>query len=64
MELHRFDDPRAFVAGVGPFLEAREADHNLLLGIVGDLATGRHFGDDSPYLVQAVHAGRTVSVAI
>ncbi len=64
MDLRRFGDPGVFLAAVGPFLEAREADHNLLLGIAGDLAAGRRFGDDAPYLVQAVHEGRTVSVAI
>lgn len=64
MDLVRFDDPRAFLAAAGAFLEAREADHNLLLGISGDLAAGRHFGDDPLYLVQMIEAGRTLAVAI
>jgi hypothetical protein len=39
MTVHRFDDVEAFMALAGPFLLEREAEHNLLLGIVGQLAS-------------------------
>lgn len=35
MTVHRFADVEAFMALAGPFLLEREAEHNLLLGIVG-----------------------------
>lgn len=37
MTVHRFDDVGAFVAMAGPFLIEREAEHNLLLGIIGQV---------------------------
>lgn len=37
MTVHRLDDVGAFMELAGPFLLAREAEHNLLLGIVGQL---------------------------
>ena len=33
MELHRYADVEAFLAAAGDFLVAREAEHNLLLGV-------------------------------
>lgn len=37
LELRRFDDVDAFTARVGEFLAAREAEHNLILGIWSNL---------------------------
>lgn len=60
MEVMRFDDPAAFFAHAAPFLERREAEHNLLLGLRARLERDRHaFGDEDPYLA-VVESGGTV----
>lgn len=64
MELRRFDDPAAFFAHAAPFLERREAENNVLLGMRGRLeAEPRLFGDEDPYLAVAESDGEVVAVA-
>ncbi len=61
----RFTNPAAFLARVAPFLVRHEAEHNLLLGIAGQLASRPDaWGAVPPF--QAVvkdHVGATVAVA-
>jgi predicted GNAT family acetyltransferase len=58
MELRRHADAAAFLTAAGDYLEAREAEHNLMLGLCARLlAAGRLFGHD-PYLA-TVHDGET-----
>jgi len=48
-----------FEARAGPFLRAREAENNLLLGLITGLKAGRRFGPLPPYLA-VVRRGDTV----
>ena len=51
MRLNRFNDPKGFQEACGPFLEAREAEHNLLLGLTDRLVIDpKTYGDDPPYM--------------
>ncbi len=64
MELRRFDDPAAFFAHAAPFLERREAENNVLLGMRARLeADPRLFSDEDPYLAVAESDGEIVAVA-
>jgi GNAT superfamily N-acetyltransferase len=65
MRIERHDDPTAFFARVAPFLERREAEHNLLLGFRGRLEADRHaFGPADPLLFAVVDdSGRVSGVA-
>lgn len=63
MEVRRFDDVAAFFAHAAPFLERREAEHNLLLGLRGRLERDRHaFGEEDPYLATVESGGAIVGV--
>ena len=63
MEVRRFDDVAAFFAHAAPFLERREAEHNLILGLRARLLRDRHaFGDEDPYLASVESEGRVVAV--
>ena len=51
MRIERHDDPATFFARVAPFLERREAEHNLQLGFRARLEADRHaFGPADPLL--------------
>jgi len=51
MKIERHDDPARFFALVAPFLERREAEHNLQLGFRARLEADRHaFGPADPLL--------------
>jgi predicted GNAT family acetyltransferase len=51
MRIERHDEPAAFFALVAPFLERREAQHNLQLGFRARLEADRHaFGPRDPLL--------------
>ena len=64
MEVRRFDDPAAFFAHAAAFLERREAENNLLLGIRSRLEAEPHlFTDEDPYLAVAETGGEVVAVA-
>lgn len=64
MEVRRFDDPAAFFAHAAPFLEAHEAQHNLLLGLRERLIADPHvFGPEDPYLATVEDGRRIVGAA-
>ena len=64
MEVRRFDDPAAFFAHAAPFLERREAENNLILGMRARLERDPHaFGEEDPYLAVAESGGEVVAVA-
>jgi uncharacterized protein len=65
MRIERHDDPATFFALVAPFLEQREAEHNLQLGFRARLEADRHaFGPRDPLLYAALDdAGEVTGVA-
>ena len=66
MRIERHDDPAEFFALVAPFLERREAQHNLQLGFRPRLEDDRHaFGSADPLLYSCVDgAGEVAAVAV
>ena len=60
--VERFATARAFLDGVGDFLEAREAEHNLLFGVAANLIADPGFPSAPPYL-GAVRRGDAVTAA-
>jgi predicted GNAT family acetyltransferase len=62
MQLIRFDSATAFAERVTGFLEAREAEHNLILGLTTMLLTTDEY-KLPPYLVCVEEAGEVVAVA-
>jgi predicted GNAT family acetyltransferase len=60
LALTRFDDLDAFEDAVMPFLLTREAEHNLFIGICGQIREGRY---DDFYLAAASDERRTVRAA-
>jgi predicted GNAT family acetyltransferase len=60
----RYADAGAFLADAGPYLVAREAEHNLLLGIAGRLRSASHLYGAEPYLACVMHGGSVVGVAV
>jgi predicted GNAT family acetyltransferase len=65
MQIERHDDPALFFALVAPFLERREAQHNLQLGFRARLEADRHaFGPRDPLLYAVLDdAGEVTAVA-
>ena len=63
VETRRFDSVEAFLDLCGPFLEAREPEHQLTLGIIGHALARGAFPDDGA-LVAALANGRVVATAI
>ncbi len=65
MRIERIEDPKEFFALVGPFLEAREAQHNLQLGFRPRLEENPHaFGPHDPRLYLARDdGGEVIAVA-
>jgi hypothetical protein len=63
MRVHRFGDVEAFMALAGRYLLDREAEHNLLLGIVGQLG-GSTSGEHVTCLVVTDGDGRVVGAAL
>lgn len=59
----RFDDPEVFARRAEPFLMAREAEHNLLLGLLGAIREGDERYSD-PYMALVVEGDRVVAVAL
>jgi predicted GNAT family acetyltransferase len=64
LSLVRHHDPRAFLARVEPFLGAREAEHNLLFGILDALDRDPTFSEGPPYLAAIADGDRVVAVAL
>jgi uncharacterized protein len=66
LTLQRHDDVDGFLDAAGTFLEAREAEHNLILGVAGQVrAMPELFADDPPTFA-TVHdeAGRVVAATL
>jgi predicted GNAT family acetyltransferase len=63
VETHRFDSVDAFLDVAGPFLEAREPEHMLSLGILGERRAQDSWPDDG-VLVAAQVDGHVVATAI
>src|SRR5918911_5250734 len=65
MELTRCSDADAFLARAGDFLVAREAEHNLILGLAGRLRENPHtYGDADPYFAVLEEDAHVVAVAM
>jgi predicted GNAT family acetyltransferase len=65
MEMRRFDHVDAFLAVAGPFLAAREPEHNLLLGICSNLReTPEARGAAAPYFAAVLSGDRVVAAAL
>ena len=64
MRIERHHDPAEFFALVAPFLELREAEHNLQLGFRQRLEADRHaFGSGDPLLYAVLDDGNVTAVA-
>lgn len=62
MRIERYEDPAEFFALVAPFLERREAEHNLQLGFRARLEADRHaYGPADPLLYAALDATANVT---
>ncbi|HET7168251.1 MAG TPA: GNAT family N-acetyltransferase [Candidatus Limnocylindrales bacterium] len=64
IDIERFDDPAVFLEAAVPFLVAREAEHNLILGIASSLVVDPGRVTGSPYLALARRAGTPVGAAV
>jgi predicted GNAT family acetyltransferase len=65
VDLRRFADVDDFLAVAGDFLGAREAEHNLILGICSQLRDQPDaFGDRPPYLAAVTSGERLVAAAL
>jgi hypothetical protein len=58
--LDRYEEVGTFLAAAGAYLRAREAEHNLLLGIAGTLRDAPEVYDEGPPLLATVADGGTV----
>ncbi len=61
MRIVRYDTVAAYIDEVGPFLTAREAEHNLPLGILGTLRDNPGVYRERPYL-GVVRDGRVIAL--
>jgi len=65
VHVRRFDSVAAFAERARPFLERREAEHNLLLGLLGRLLRDPHlYGEHEPYLAVAESGEAVIAVAL
>jgi predicted GNAT family acetyltransferase len=64
LEVRRFEDAETFLAATGDFLTAREAEHNLLLGLAGTLVARPHIYPRPPYLAAVVRGPDVVGVGL
>jgi predicted GNAT family acetyltransferase len=65
VEVRRFESVEAFLALAGPFLVAREAEHNLIFGICSNVqANPGLYGETPPYLATVLHGNAVVAAAI
>jgi len=60
LQLDHFPEVGSFLAATGDFLGAREAEHNLMLGIAGTLRDAPEVYDDGPPLLASVAAGGAI----
>jgi hypothetical protein len=64
LTLERFADVEPFMALVGGFLEARETEHNLMLGIVTNVRTHPELTAEPPYFAAVVDDRRAPVAAV
>ncbi|MEA2723039.1 MAG: uncharacterized protein QOH59_810, partial [Gemmatimonadales bacterium] len=64
MRVERSANVRAFLERAGAFLEAREAEHNLIFGICSSIEADPAAYDAPPYLASVVHGDRVVGAAL
>jgi hypothetical protein len=64
MRLDRYPSVEAFLAVVGDFLVAREAEHNLMLGVASSAARNPGLYAGAPYLAVVSSDGRVVAAAL
>lgn len=64
MRVERSATVRAFLGRAGAFLEAREAEHNLIFGICSSIEADPTAYAGPPYLAAVVHGDRVVGAAI
>jgi predicted GNAT family acetyltransferase len=64
MQLTRHTDARSFLAQAGGFLGAREAEHNLILGLSSRLEREPLLYGEPPYFAVAEEQGRIVGAAM
>lgn len=64
MEVVRSDSVRAFMALAGEFLADREAEHNLIFGILSNYEADPSQFTAPPYLASVVHGDRVVGAAM
>jgi GNAT superfamily N-acetyltransferase len=64
MDLRRYDDVGAFLAAAEPFLVAREAEHNLILGVSSNLRAAPEEFTGAPYLATVLANRRVVAAAM
>src|SRR6476619_533777 len=64
MELHRYVDVETFLAAAGDFLVAREAEHNLLLGVCQTIRDTPDAYTAPPYFATVSEGDRILTVAL
>ena len=65
MDLTRYADPAAFASRAQPFLLRHEAEHNLILGLLGACsASPSPAAGDAPYLAILEEGGEVLAVAL
>jgi predicted GNAT family acetyltransferase len=64
VELHRYTDVEDFLAAAGEFLVAREAEHNLLLGVCQQVRDTPDAFTAAPYFATVSDGDRILSVAL
>jgi predicted GNAT family acetyltransferase len=64
MKVQRHSDPQAFLDRAQPWLMQDEVENNLILSIVGRVATGTHYGAEPPYLATVEEGGQVVACAV
>ncbi len=64
MRVERSSTVAAFLGRAGPFLEAREAEHNLIFGICSTIEADPGAFDGPPYLAAVLHGDKVVGAAI
>jgi predicted GNAT family acetyltransferase len=63
-EVRRFDHAQEFLAQAGAYLGAREAEHNLLLGLAGVLTARPNLYGSTPYFAAVQRDGAVVAAAL
>ena len=64
MDLRRFGDVVDFLEAAEPFLVAREAEHNLILGVTSNLRAAPEEFTAPPYLATVLAGGAIVAAAM